>query len=154
MKQEISGVHPMALLWMTFMSKSSLIWWLLPTGRLFGRITQKGPNKKVDWPDKTGAELKRYCHPFWLFFIFYDIHTYIHSINRFISHHSPSLLPISSSLESSLVKAFLWWRAENRTRACLTASRLATNWVTRTIKPQHRTLVDLVQKRPKRGRTS
>ncbi len=63
------------------------------------------------------------------FSYFYDIHTFIqsHSYNTFIRRHSLGPLSISSSLESSVGGPSLWCRAENRTRACLTASRRATN---------------------------
>ncbi len=59
-------------------------------------------------------------------------HTFIlsHSWNTYIRRHSPGPLSISSSLESSVGKASLWCRAENRTRACRTASRRANNWAT------------------------
>ncbi len=69
------------------------------------------------------------CHSFCLFFIFYNIHTFILS-HSFIRHHLPGPLSISASLVSSVGKTFLWCLAENRTRACLTASRRANNWVT------------------------
>ncbi len=67
-----------------------------------------------------------------IFHIFYNIHTFIqsHSHNTFIRRHSLGPLSISSSLESSVGRPSLWCRAENRTRACLTASRRATNWAT------------------------
>jgi hypothetical protein len=71
------------------------------------------------------------CHTFLfifhIFFITY-IHTFIqsHSCNTFILRHSLGPLSISSSLESSVGRPSLWCRAENRTRACLTASRRAT----------------------------
>ncbi len=66
-----------------------------------------------------------------IFHILY-IHTFIHShsYNTFIHRHSLGPLPISSSLVSSVGKTTLWCRAENRTRACLSASRRATNWAT------------------------
>ncbi len=71
-------------------------------------------------------------------FIFHIFITYIHSFNHihyntFIRRHSPGLLSISSSLVSSVGKTSMWSWAENRTRACLTASRRATNWA----KPHH-----------------
>ncbi len=68
------------------------------------------------------------CHSFCLFFIFYNLHTFIqsHSYNTFIHRHSLRPLSISSSLLCSVGKTSLWCRAENRTRACLTASRRAT----------------------------
>ncbi len=72
------------------------------------------------------------CHSFCLFFIFYNIHTIIqsHSYKTFIRRHWPGPLSISSSLVSSVGKSSQWCRAENRTRACLAASRRATNWAT------------------------
>ncbi len=65
-------------------------------------------------------------------FIFFDnIHTFIsYSYNTFIHRHSLGPLSISSLLESLVGRPSLWCRAENRTRACLTASRRATNWAT------------------------
>jgi hypothetical protein len=64
--------------------------------------------------------------PLFLFIFHIFIHTYIHSITI---HSSASirwsLLSISSSLVCSVGKTSLWCRAENRTRACLTASRRA-----------------------------
>ncbi len=72
------------------------------------------------------------CHSFCLIFIFYNIHTFIHSnsYNTFIHRHSPGPLSNSSSLVSSVGQTTLWCRAENRTQACLPASRRATNWAT------------------------
>ncbi len=60
---------------------------------------------------------------------FYNIHTFIQS--QYI-HPSPfaEASSISSSLVCSVGKTSLWCRAENRTRACLTASRRAANWAT------------------------
>ncbi len=72
------------------------------------------------------------CHSFCLFFIFLYIHTFNH--NSFIRLHSLKPLSISSSHVRSVGKTSLWCRAENRTRACLTASRRATNWATPQIK--------------------
>jgi hypothetical protein len=67
------------------------------------------------------------CHSFLLFFIFYNIHTFIqsHSYNTFIHRHSLRPLSISSLLVCSVEYTSLWCRAEVRTRACLTASRRA-----------------------------
>ncbi len=58
------------------------------------------------------------------------IHSFIqsHSYNTIIHRHLLRPLSISSSLVCSVGKHLLWCRAENRTRACLTASRRATNW--------------------------
>ncbi len=69
------------------------------------------------------------CHSFYLFWFFI---TYIHSFNHntFIHRHSLKPLSISSSLVCSVGETSLWGRAENRTRACLTASRRAANWAT------------------------
>ncbi len=50
---------------------------------------------------------------------------HIHTVQYIYPCHSPASLLISSSLVSSLGKTSLWCRAENRTRACLTASRRA-----------------------------
>ncbi len=70
------------------------------------------------------------CHSFYLFFIFFL--TYIHSfhMHTIIHRHSLAPLSISSLLESSVGRPSLWCRAKNRTWACLTASRHATNWAT------------------------
>jgi hypothetical protein len=67
-----------------------------------------------------------------LFLFIFDFITYIHSFNHntFIRSHSLKPLSISSSLVCSVGKTSLWCMAENRTRACLTASRLAANWAT------------------------
>ncbi len=48
----------------------------------------------------------------------------------FIHLQSPRPLSISSLHLCSVGKTSLWCRAENRTRACLPASRRATNWAT------------------------
>ncbi len=61
-------------------------------------------------------------------FIFHILwHTYIQSFthNTFIRRHSPWPLSMYSSLVNSVGKTFLWCRAENRTRACRTASHAA-----------------------------
>ncbi len=59
------------------------------------------------------------------------VHTFIsHSSNTYIHRHSLGPLSISSLLESSVGRPSLWCRAENRTRACLTASWCATNSAT------------------------
>ncbi len=57
--------------------------------------------------------------------------------NTFIRRHLPRSLSISSSLVCSVGKTSLWCRAKNRTQACLTSSRRATNWAT----PHHRKIV-------------
>ncbi len=73
------------------------------------------------------------CHSFCLFFIFYNIHTYIHTIT-FIQYIYPS--PFAEASLHFFIACLLsggtslWCRAENRTRACLTASRRATNSAT------------------------
>jgi hypothetical protein len=54
---------------------------------------------------------------FCLFFIFYNIHSI--TFCTFIRRQPPWPLSISSSLGSSARKISLWFRAENRTRACL-----------------------------------
>jgi hypothetical protein len=72
------------------------------------------------------------CHSFCLFFIFSNSN--IQSSNHIHTIHSPRPLSISSSLVSSVGQTSLWCRAENRTRACLPASRRATNCAT----PHHR----------------
>ncbi len=79
---------------------------------------------KVWWQDATLS--------FVYFSYFYDIHTFIqsHSYNTFIHRHSLRPVSISSSLVCSVGKTSLWCRTENRTRACLTARRRATNWAT------------------------
>jgi hypothetical protein len=68
--------------------------------------------------------------PLFFLFIFhiYNIHPFIqsHLYNTFIHHHSPRPLSISSSLVCSVGNTSLWCQAENRTRACLTASQRAT----------------------------
>jgi hypothetical protein len=61
-----------------------------------------------------------------LFVYFSYFITYIQSSNHIHTIHSPNPLPISSSLVSSVGKTSLWCRAENRTRACLSASRRTT----------------------------
>ncbi len=73
-------------------------------------------------------------HSFLFIFIFFI--KYIHSFNHntFIRRHSLKPLSVSSSLVCSVGKTSLWCRAENRTRACLTASRRAANWTT----PHHK----------------
>ncbi len=63
-------------------------------------------------------------------FIFHIFITYIQSSNHIHSIHSPSPLSISSLPVSSVGQNSLWCRAENRTRACLPASRRATNCAT------------------------
>ncbi len=78
---------------------------------------------KVWWHDAT------------LLFILIFFSTYIFSITfiqycTFIRRHSLKFLSISSSLVSSVRKTSLGCRVENRTRACLTASRRTTNWAT------------------------
>ncbi len=69
---------------------------------------------------------------FFVYFWFFFFITYIHSFNHntFIRRHSLKPLSISSSLVCSVGKASLWCRAENWTRACLTANRRAANWAT------------------------
>jgi hypothetical protein len=75
--------------------------------------------------------LVAWCHSFCLFGYFI-VHTFIpsHSYCTFIRHHSPKFLSIFSSLVSSVGKTSLGCRAEIQTGACLTASRLTTNWAT------------------------
>ncbi len=73
-------------------------------------------------------------HSFCLFFIFYNIQ-YRHSFNNIHTIHLSisicwGLSPSPHRCISSVEKTLLWCRAENRTRACLTASRRATNWAT------------------------
>ncbi len=74
--------------------------------------------------------LVAWCHSFCLFFIFYHIHTYIHSYNHI--HPSPFAEASLHFFIACLLSGgtSLWCRAENRTRACLTASQRATNWAT------------------------
>ncbi len=74
------------------------------------------------------------CHSFCLFFIFFSL-TYIHSFNHSHSIHLSfairwGLSPFPHRLYAQWGNTSLWCRAENRTRACLTASRRATNWAT------------------------
>ncbi len=68
--------------------------------------------------------------PLFLFILIFI--TYIHSFahNTFIRRHSLKPLSISSSPMCSVGKTSLWCRAENRIRACLTASRRAADWAT------------------------
>jgi hypothetical protein len=56
------------------------------------------------------------CQSFCLFFIFYNIHTFIqsHSYNTFIHRHLLRHLSISSSLVCSVGNTSLWCPAENR----------------------------------------
>ncbi len=70
--------------------------------------------------------LVAWCHSFCLFwyYVLYNIHSY----SKFIRHHSPRFLSISSSLVSSVGKTSLGCRAENRSRARLTASQRTTIW--------------------------
>jgi hypothetical protein len=70
------------------------------------------------------------CHSFLFIFHFFItyIHSFSHSYTTFIRRHSPGPLSISSSLESSVGRPSLWCRAENRTPACLTASRRCNIW--------------------------
>ncbi len=76
--------------------------------------------------------LKVWWHDATLFVYFSYLFTmYIHSLITFIQHIFPSpfaevSLHIFIALKLS-GKASLWCRAENRTRACLTASRRSTN---------------------------
>ncbi len=75
--------------------------------------------------------------PLFVYFSYFDdVHTIIqsHSYNTFIRHHLLKPLSISSSLVRSVGMTSLWCRAENRTRACLTASRRVANWAT----PHHK----------------
>ncbi len=67
-------------------------------------------------------------------FIFHIFTMYIHSLITFIQHICPSPFA-EASLHLFIAlklsgKASLWCWAENRTRACLTASRRSTNWAT------------------------
>ncbi len=79
---------------------------------------------KVWWQDATLFVYFSY------FFMTYIIHTFVqsHLYNTFIRRHSLGPLSISSSLESSVGRPSPWFRAENQTWACLTASRRDTNW--------------------------
>jgi hypothetical protein len=70
-------------------------------------------------------QLKVWWHDFCLF-VYFIVHTFIPSHSY--SSHSPKFLSIFSSLVSSVGKTSLGCRAENQTRACLTASRRTTNW--------------------------
>jgi hypothetical protein len=79
---------------------------------------------------KRSKGLVAVCHSFCLFIIFFYCITYIQSSNHMHTIHSPRPLSISSSLDSSVGQTSLWCRAENRIRACLPASRRATNWAT------------------------
>jgi hypothetical protein len=66
------------------------------------------------------------CHSFCLFFIFYNIHTFIqsHSYTTFIRRHSPGPLSIPPSHLSSVGKTSLWCRDENQTRAAENRTRV------------------------------
>ncbi len=68
---------------------------------------------------------KYVCCLFWYFIV----HTFIpsHSYSTSIRRHSPRFLSISSSLVSSVGKTSV---ADNRARACHTASRRTPNWAT------------------------
>jgi hypothetical protein len=99
----------------------------------------KGQKVKVWWQDAT------------LFVYFSYFITYIHLFNHIHSIHLSfairwGLSPFPHCLYAQWGNTSLWCRAENRTRACLTASRRATNWATphhteprRTITEPHRT---------------
>ncbi len=68
--------------------------------------------------------------PLFLFIlIFYNIHTFIQS--QYI-HPLPFVEASLHILIACVLSGgtSLWGRAENRTRACLTASRRAANWAT------------------------
>ncbi len=69
-----------------------------------------------------------------IFHIFYNIQ-YRHSFNHIHTIHLSVAIrwgfsPYPHRFVSSVGKTSLWCRAENRTRASLTASRRATNWAT------------------------
>ncbi len=67
------------------------------------------------------------CHSFLFIFIFFITYRRSFNHNTFIRLHLLKPLSISSSLVCSVGKTSLWCRAENRTWACLTASRRAAN---------------------------
>ncbi len=73
--------------------------------------------------------LLAWCYSFCLFLKVFLVHT-VHSFYHIHPSHSLRFLSISSSLVSSMGKPSLECRAENRTQACLTASRTITNWAT------------------------
>ncbi len=80
-------------------------------------------------------DLVAWCHSFWLFW-YYILHTFnpSHSNSKFIHRLSPKFLSISS----------LGCRAENLTRACLTASQRTINWATpQPLTELRRTLTEL-----------
>jgi hypothetical protein len=70
--------------------------------------------------------------------LFYNTHTFIqsHSYNTFICRNLPRPLSIYSSLVSSVGKTSLWYRAENRTRACLQQADALPTETRRTISPK------------------
>ncbi len=72
-------------------------------------ITRWGAGHQVAYGSERVVKIKGLvarCHSFCLFFVFYDIHTFIesHSHNTFIRRHSPRFLSISSWLISSVGK--------------------------------------------------
>ncbi len=87
------------------------------SGRLFLQLCRF---IKILWQDAT-----LFC----LLFIFYNIHSFnnIHTIHSSVVIRRGLSLSISSLLVSSVEKTSLWCRAENRTQACLLASRRAIN---------------------------
>jgi len=75
-------------------------------------------------------------------FIFHIFIAYIHLFDHIHTIHLSvaicrGLSPSPHRFISSVGRPSLWCRAENRTRACLTASRRATNWAT----PHHKSTV-------------
>ncbi len=84
---------------------------------------------------------------FYFFIIFHILrYTYIH-LMTFIQHICPSpFAEVSLHLFIALKlsgKTSLWCRVENRTRACLTASRRSTNWA-----PPHHKVTIFCMKMP------
>ncbi len=98
---------------------------------LFGKIYTKIYNAACRMEDNYSFLLKNIENVWWhdatlfvLFFIFYNIHTYIHTIT-FKQYFYPS--PFAEASLHIFIACLLsggtslWCRAENRTRACLTA---------------------------------
>ncbi len=82
--------------------------------------------------------LEAWCHSFLLYWFFF--HTYNTFTHSYIHKHSPRLLSIPSSLNSSVANTSLGRRAGIRTRARLTASRRATKRPTSHPNESRRTL--------------
>ena len=73
------------------------------------------------------------CRTFYVICLFQYMHSESHSSNDTIQSYTSfrrGLSPFPHCTCAQWGKTSLWCRAENRTRACLPASRRATNWAT------------------------